>query len=131
MLCLSKMLSVGFRESSLFKASLSQTTSFVGVRVVVVAEAQLLLIKDISPIKVPSEVRAISLLSRVTKIEPFCTKYSFWGISFSVVKVVLMPTFSQWLARISLANSTGLKLEKLVSNISRSTSLKETLYFSV
>ena len=76
MLCLSKMLNVGFRESNWFKMSLSHATNRVGVKVVVVAEALLLLIKDISPIKVPSDVRVISLLPRVTETEPFCTKYS-------------------------------------------------------
>ena len=95
MLCLSKIFSVGFLESSFSRASLSHATSLVGVKVIVVAEAPLLLMKDISPIKVPSDGRAISLFSRVTKIDPFCTKYSFSGTSFSLVKVVFMSTLSQ------------------------------------
>lgn len=68
------MLNVGFLESKRSRDSRSHVINCVCVRVIVVAEALPLLIKDISPIKVPSDVLAISLLSLMTATVPFWIK---------------------------------------------------------
>ncbi len=73
-LCLSNMLNVGFLESKRSREGRSHVINCVCVRVIVVAEALPLLTNDISPIKVPSDILAISLLSLMMATVPFWMK---------------------------------------------------------